>query len=142
MRVLISSCSSFWLSREAVVRARELDALWAFPDQIAIKGEPECWMGDKDRDEMYSLPSEVPRHDPVLLQVFDELGGENMGGWKGDKITSLDVPDDLTYYVGSYTGEWIAEQHREWFAHSDSEGGMAGGIYAFSKDSKYSPNSY
>jgi hypothetical protein len=142
MRVLISTSSSFWLSREAVLRAREFDASWAFPDSIAIKGEPKCWMDDKDRDEMYSIPSGVPRHDPVLLQVFDELGGEKMAGKGYGEIICIEVPDDLTYYIGSYTGEWVAEQHREWFPHSEPGGELAGGIYAFTKDSKFSPGSY
>ena len=140
MRVLISSCSSFWLSREAVLRARELDAVWAFTDQIAIKGEPDCWLTDeRDHDELYSLPDQLPRHDPILLQVFDELGGDAMAGWDGEKIECVTVPDDLTYYIGSYIGEWVAEQHRVWYEDIGIEGKSAGEWGVFTKDSIFSP---
>lgn len=140
MRVLISSCSSFWLSRAAVLRARELDASWAFPDHMAIKGEPECWC-EGDPEELYSLPSEVPRHDPVLLQVYDELGPDAMAGYPNEQICEVHVPDDVTYYVASYIGEWIAEEHRQWSRHGSYEGESAGAPYTFTKDSKFSPTS-
>lgn len=129
-----------WISRQAVLRARELDALWAFPDYIAIKGEPDCWCED-DRDEMYSLPDGVPRHDPVLLQVYDELGGENIAGFPGERFCDIEIPDDVTYYVASYIGEWIAEDHRQWYCDGPYEGELAGGRNTFTKDSKFSPTS-
>ena len=141
MRVLISSCSSFWLSREAVLRARELDASWAFPDHIAIKGEPDCWCAE-DRDELYTLPDQLPRHDPILLQVFDDLGPEDMAGFHGERINCVEVPDDLTYYIGSYLGEWVAEQHRIWHEDIGIEGKPAGEYSVFTKDSKFSPDPY
>ena len=142
MRVLISTCSSFWISREAVERARQLDALWAFPDKIALRGEPGCLNDKTDREENYTLACEVPRHDPILLQVFNELGGERMSGWEGDKIVCLEIPDDVRYYVDSYCGEWIAEQHRVWGQDYDAgvEGRPAGTPYsAFTKDSVFKP---
>ena len=171
MRVLISSSSSFWLSREAVLRARELDAAWAFPDVIALVGEKEHhsfgpdwrelvhgaskkfhWHGDEEEflrweDCHYSLPCEVPRHDPILLQVFDEMGGEAMEGSTKeesedlppehrDRIECIEVPDDVTYHIGSYCAEWVAEQHRVWESDADPEGRPAG-TFCFDKDSKY-----
>jgi hypothetical protein len=138
MRVLISSSCSFWLSREAVLRARELDASWAFPDHIAIKGEEGSWLNDEkyQREEQYSLDHRVPRHDPILLQVFDELG-QRMSADEGSEIKCVEVPDDLEYFVGSYLGEWIAEAHRTWTADTGLSGESGGGP-VFTKDSKFS----
>jgi len=138
MRVLISSSCSFWISREAVLRARELDASWAFPDHIQIKGEEGCWLNDREHaeEEYYSLDQRVPRHDPLLLQVFDELGPK-MNGYDGYEINCIEVPDDLAYFVGSYLGEWIAEAHQTWSEHTGSEG-QSGGAPVFTKDSQFS----
>jgi len=144
MRVLISTSTSFWISRRAVERARELDAAWAFPDHTPLVGEPQHHShGEEDEDsweDLYSLPAELPRHDPVLLQVFDELGGIEMCGWDGDRIVCIEVPDDLTYYIGSYTGEWVAEQHRQWFPDTHVEGDFADTPpWVFTKDSIFQP---
>jgi len=135
MRVLISSSCSFWISREAVLRARELDASWAFPDHITIKGEEGCWLNDDkyEREEHYSLDHLVPRHDPILLQVFEELGSR-MCGEDGDEIHAIEIPDDVEYFVGSYLGEWIAEAHRMWTDDGESSGGGP----VFTRDSKFS----
>ena len=174
MRVLISSVSSFWLSREAVLRARELDAPWAFPDVIPLLGEKEHhsfgpdwrdhvhseetkdrhWHGDEEEflrweDCQYSLPSAVPRHDPILLQIFDEMGGEAMEGAAKtcddvcppehrDRIECVEVPDDVTYCIDSYCAEWVAERHRVWSTDDGPDGRYPGWQY-FTKDSTYQP---
>jgi hypothetical protein len=174
MRVLISSSSSFWLSREAVLRARELGALWALPDEMPLLGEEEHhqfgpdwrdfvhggssearpWHGDEEEflrweDCQYSLPDEVPRHDPILLRVFDEMGGEAMEGSMRerpddvpseyrDRIECVEVPDDVTYFIGSYLAEWVAEQHRVWSTDDPTEGRPAGWT-SFTKSSAYQP---
>jgi hypothetical protein len=141
MRVLVSSICNFWMTRKAVERARELDAAWAFPDSMPLVGEPEHFASGDEEDknerweDTYSLPSQVPRHDPVLLQVFDELGSEGMAGGDGDEIHCLEIPDDVAYYVGSYCSEWIAEQHREWTLHGDGE--APAGFPTFSLESRF-----
>jgi len=176
MRVLFSSSCSMTLSRRAVERARELDAPWAFPDHMPLLGEKEHptwgpdwgefvhgpssdgfhWHGDEEvflqlHDCWYSLPVEVPRHDPVLLQVYDELGGVEMEGSVEDyaddcpedekeRILCVEIPDDVTYYVAAYVGEWIAEQHRVWDERADVEGRWAGSPrHAFTKESRWRP---
>jgi hypothetical protein len=177
MRVLFSDTSSMYISRRAVERARELDARWAFPDEIPLVGEKEHdtwgphWRGfvhdPKNQDEVwyededafllfiesfqYHLPEVVPRHDPVLLQIFDELGGVEMEGTvtayaddcpedEKDRIRCVEVPDDAIYYVGSYCAEWISEQHRVWDEQTDVEGRPSGTPrFTFDKDSRYVP---
>jgi hypothetical protein len=142
MRILVSSVCKFWLSRKAVERARELVAAWAFPDHMPLVGEPEHFAADEDDPEQwedtYALPDVVPRHDPVLLQIFDELGGSAMaGGRDGDEILCLTIPDDVTYYVDSYCAEWISEQHRRWSL--DGPPGEPAGHPSFSLESKFVP---
>jgi hypothetical protein len=140
MRVLISSVSSFWLSREAVLRARELDAAWAFPDHLSVLGEPECHIDEEDRPEGYMIPSGLPRHDPLLLRVFDEIGGRRMSGWDDATVECVEIPDDVVYYVDSYCAEWISEQHRQWGVH---EGIMPGerlaSEHVFDRHSRFDP---
>lgn len=137
MRALISSCSSLWLSREAVLRARELGAAWASVAHMPVLGEEGCWLERSPRrDEGYSPPNGVPRHDPVLLQVYDELGGGRMAGFEGETIECVEIPDDVTYFVDSYCAEWISEQHRTWSAHDDPDGALAG-REPFTKDSVF-----
>ena len=138
MRVLLSNSCSFAISREAVLRARELDASWAFPDHIKIKGEEGCWLNDDkyEREEYYYLDAKVPRHDPVLLQVFDELGSK-MDGNHDYEIGAIEIPDDVEYFVGSYLAEWIAEAHRTWGSDTGPDAHPGGGP-VFIKESKFS----
>jgi hypothetical protein len=177
MRVLFSTTSTLYLTRRAVERARELDAQWAFPDHMPLVGEKEhhtwgpdwrdCvhdpknvdehWYGDEEaflqgiESWAYHLPEEVPRHDPVLLQVYDELGGIEMEGTvveyaddcpedEKERVQCVEIPDHVTYYVGSYCGEWIAEQHRVWDEQTDVRGRWATTPrHAFGKDDKFRP---
>ena len=144
MRVLISQNCWFRLSREATLRARELGAEWASKEHMPLVDEPGHYAyGDEsetrhEEDIGYSLSSLVPRHDPVLLQVFDELGPERMTGLSFEIDGGMEValvPDDVTYFIGSYIAEWVAEAHRTW----SSQGEQSGGSPVFTKDSKFSP---
>ena len=146
MRVLISSTSSFWISKEAIELARRFEAPWAFDIKL---WEEDGYLGHREKpenspmtdeewrkfDEQYSLPDEVPRHDPHLLQVFDEIGGQRMSGWSDDDdhISAVEVPDDIEYSIHSYCGEWVEEKHRTW---SEEGQGWDSWRY-FTRDSKY-----
>ena len=146
MRVLISSCSSFWISHEAITLARSLGALWA--TEVALWGE-EGFLGEmknpdsiertdqewREHEEHYCLPDEVPRHDPHLLQVFQELGGKRMAGFNDDdEIEVVEVPDDIEYSIHSYCGEWVEERHRRWDAQ---QGEQDDSWQYFTKESVY-----
>ena len=145
MRVLISQTGSFRLSREALLRARELGAEWATTEHMPLVEEPGHYAYGASSQETqlakdigYSLSSLVPRHDPVLLQVFDELGPQRMTGQNFEIDGGMEValvPDDVTYFIGSYIAEWVAEAHRTW----SEQGEHSGGSPVFTKDSKFSP---
>ena len=75
-----------------------------------------------------------------MLQVFDEIGGVEMSGWDRDKIVCLEIPDDVSYYVDSYCGEWVAEQHRQWATDTGVEGQPAGTPhFTFTRNSTFQP---
>lgn len=134
MRVLFSGSSSFWVTREAVVLARELGAAWASVDLMPIRGEPDCWIeeGD-DREEMYSLSHLVPRHDPMLLSLYERMGDAMV---PFGRVHVSDVPDDLVYSVSSYSGEWIDEVHRMWTVQ-EPDGVQSETVYCYSKETTF-----
>lgn len=145
MRVIISSTTGLWLSRKAVLRARELKASWADAEHTPIVGEKGHFATDNERSEKeyywdrHSFPSHLPRHDPILLQLFDELGQEMVpaeDSVEGDRVLCLDIPDDVEYSVGSYVGEWIAEKHRVWDEETPMEGRLSDWI-VFSKSTTF-----
>jgi hypothetical protein len=133
MRVLFSASCDLWLTREAVLLARELGATWASVEHMPVRGEPDCWIDESDdREETYSLPSHLPRHDPVLGAVFDRIGA----ALSPDRVVVADIPDDVVYSVSSYNSESIAEVHRVWHTHAP-EGSLSETVYCFSKDSTF-----
>ena len=139
MRVLVSTDAYLRLSRKAVERARVLGAAWASPGFTPLVGEPEHFAGHLPRDialyeDIYDLPNEVPRHDPVLLQVFDELAELMVAG--DEAASCLTVPDDVTYYVSDDGWpEHIVEEHRTW---SPANGTGKAGTYIFDSSSRFS----
>lgn len=137
MRVLISTCTSFFVPREVVLLARELGAPWAFPPFMFLNEErPRPRFEERDG---YALPDPVPRHDPILLEVFDRLGGKKMAADPYYEILCANVPDDVVYYISSYNSEWVAEWHRVW-TYSSLNGEMSQPqAHTFTKDSVFEP---
>ena len=67
---------------------------------IMVNGKP--WY---DRD--------VPRDDPVLVRLVQELGKASWGAHAQLKIVR--VPADVDWQIQDYDGlEWVSEQHRTW----------------------------
>lgn len=68
----------------------------------------------------------VERHDPVLIQIIEELGCEASS--LNSDIRIIEIPDNTQYYVErNYDeacdidmGEFIVECHREWH-YNDEE---------------------
>ena len=57
---------------------------------------------------------DIPRHDPILIEVIEALGVQSAGPWSSLKI--VDIPDGVDYIIVEHeTGsEHIAEKHRTW----------------------------
>lgn len=66
-----------------------------------------------EKDEKHFLVSKIPRDDPILIQVVEELGEEANGIAAELKI--VEIPDDVEWVIEEYDGkEWVAEKHRIW----------------------------
>ena len=103
MKVVINTChGGFSLSKEA------LDLY------VKEKGiDPGAWNGKFKYYENLSYRGTIPRHDPVLVRIVEELGDEANGVYAELKV--VDIPDEVQYTIQEYDGsEWIAEVHRTW----------------------------
>ena len=56
---------------------------------------------------------DIPRDDPALVQVVEELGAKADGSCASLKV--VEIPDDVEWEIAEYDGrEWVAEKHRTW----------------------------
>ena len=94
MKVVINNCyGGFSLSDSGIARYLELKGI-VVPDKNFY-----------DRD--------IPRDDPALIQVVQEMGDAVNNNTSDLKI--VDIPDDVEWQIEEYDGnEWVAEKHRTW----------------------------
>ena len=56
---------------------------------------------------------EIPRDDPVLVQIIEQLNDRAGGTYSSLKI--VEIPDDVEWHIHEYDGmEHVAENHRTW----------------------------
>lgn len=61
----------------------------------------------------YHFAHDIPRDDPDLIQIVEEMGKQSHGDYANLKI--VEIPDDVHWHIGEYDGcEWVAENHRKW----------------------------
>lgn len=142
MKVVINSCyGGFGLSKEACQRYWDIKGVhvwieedlkfgmglftvWLLPPEERIEpkeGEafysmemPERKAYNKKYSEQTWYYRDVERHDPVLVQVVEELGDAASG--RHSELRIVDIPDDVEYSIEEYDGkEHIAEKHRTWY---------------------------
>jgi hypothetical protein len=93
------------------------------PDaHVRLMGRSDDWhtlsMEERQaRNAEYSKHSihdrDIPRHDPHLIQVVEELGAAASGMCAELRI--VEIPADVEYEIDEYDGnEHIAEKHRTW----------------------------
>ena len=67
----------------------------------------------KEYNALYLSYRDVPRNDPILVDIVEKLGDEASG--KYSKLKIVDIPDDVKWTIEEYDGnEWVAEVHRIW----------------------------
>lgn len=93
MKVVINNCyGGFSLSEAGIARYLELK-------------------GIELNDDFYDR--DIPRDDPILIQLFEEMGDAANGFAADMKI--VEIPDGVDWEIEEYDGnEWVAEVHRTW----------------------------
>lgn len=111
MKVVINNRhGGFGLSESATLRYAELKGIKLHTKQSSY-GSKHFYTDEKLTDMF--LDCSVPRDDPHLVQVVEELGESANGFCASLKI--VEVPDDIEWHIEEYDGsEWVAEDHRTW----------------------------
>ena len=114
-RVVINAChGGFSLSHEAILRYHALQGATIhcrsteYPSVVLWHTDPADPKGSdwNDRD--------IPRDDPYLVRVVQDLGGEAAGG-TCSVLKIVEIPESVSWIIQDYDGlEWIAERHRTW----------------------------
>ena len=61
---------------------------------------------------------DIPRDDPALVQVIEELGADANTHYSEPKV--IEIPDDVAWQIERHEHdgiEYVAEKHRTWFAN-------------------------
>lgn len=137
MKIVINICfGGYGLSKAAILRYAELKNLSVTVENADKFTGPIYWLEPnpakrENQDNFYELSSEerqasnaryeaqrlldhnIPRTDPTLIQVVEELGEEAAGRFASLKI--IEIPDDVEFEIKEYDGiEHVAEIHRTW----------------------------
>ena len=112
MKVVINrDFGGFGLSDAAIKRYAEIAGL-------NLVSEKNAWGSynyykDHVSEDTYFSDYDIPRNDPALAQVVEELDGDANGSSSSLKV--VEVPDDVKWQIEEYDGvEWVAEVHRTW----------------------------
>ena len=134
MKVVINACyGGFSLSEKAVMRYAELKGLTLYPEHapfcVTYWLVPEGGREDQTNFHTWSLDErqasnvrlakqtlagrDIPRDDPALVQVVEELGKEAEGLFAA--LVIVEIPDGVAWQIGEYDGyEHVAEKRRTW----------------------------
>lgn len=127
MKVVINSChGGFGLSKEAMLRYAELKGIKLFVHEedghffehyTLVPWEEYERVARtknyKESNKLYFSDRNIPRNDPVLIQVVEELGKKVNSRFS--KLKIVKIPDNIEFQIEEYDGlEWVAEKHRTW----------------------------
>lgn len=139
MKVVINTLyGGFSLSHEGVLAYAARKGITLYPEKNEVFGYWDYWtVPKKDRlpdvsgekwhvmtfeerkayNEQYKREHldnrEIPRDDPDLVAVVEELGAKADGFCAELKV--VEIPDGVEWQIEEYDGkEWVAEKHRTW----------------------------
>lgn len=103
--IVVNKCyGGFGLSEAGVMRYAELKDIDIYP-QYSRFGLPTNYytkpLGEATVDDLFHV-DEIPRHDPALVQVVEELG-EN-ANWSCSKLEIEVIPLGIPYRISEYDG--------------------------------------
>jgi hypothetical protein len=129
-KVVVNKCfGGFSLSAAGIRRYAELagfnvypfrsDYSTGFANTVLIPLDPDNadgflvdWYKDPAGSEYFN-DRDLPRDDPLLVQVVEELGDASSGSCA--ELRVVDIPEMVDWIVEEYDGnEWVAERHRTW----------------------------
>lgn len=74
---------------------------------------PNDYIKTENSSDIYIDEWEIPRNDPDLISIIEQMGSNANGRCAALKI--VEIPDDVDWVVQEYDGlEWVAEKHRTW----------------------------
>lgn len=96
-KIVINTCfGGFGLSQEAQALLNELGSVFVRP-LTHLEREESVFHGD----DQFLLAHDIPRHDPLLVQVVEELGARANGNCA--KLAVVEIPGAL-YRIREYDG--------------------------------------
>ena len=129
MKIVINKCyGGFGLSHEGVMRYAELKGITLYYENDGflssyytipvdefrkLDAEAKKTQDFSEINSVYFCSYDMPRTDPDLVQVVEELGEKANGDFAELKI--VNVPDDVEWEIDDYDGiESVHEVHRRW----------------------------
>lgn len=113
MKIAINRCfGGFGLSDQAIQLYGKLAGLNLISKENGYFGL--TWYLNSVDDKNYFSAYDIPRDDPNLIQVIEELGELSWGPYS--ELAIIEIPDDVKWTIEKYDGnEHIAECHRTWY---------------------------
>jgi hypothetical protein len=112
MKVVINcEFGGYGLSEAAIKRYAELAGINLVTEKSAWGSS--YYYKDYVSNNTFFSDYNIPRNDPALVQVIEELGEDANGPSSFLKV--VEVPDTVEWMIQDYDGvEWVAEVHRTW----------------------------
>lgn len=113
-QVVINRChGGFGLSHTAKIRYLEMCGKQYTLKSTRDRDYHSRWGPDIEVGGVMWTEYDIPRDDPYLVNVVEELGEGASGPLS--KLKVVDVPVGVEWVVSEYDGlEWVAEHHRVW----------------------------
>jgi hypothetical protein len=133
MKLVINSMfGGFSLSEKAIELykkyIKQQDPNFVFSDNFFSEDEEE--IGDK-----------IPRYDPCLIRVLEELGDEANGA--SSHLTIVQIEDGCEWMIEAYDGyEWVSQAHKIYSDYPMSPPKIISGKGMMSQEIYYPPTIY